>query len=25
MDDRIFMLDLLLVKLESAVCNIEST
>jgi len=25
MDDRIFVLDLLLVKLESAVCNIGST
>jgi hypothetical protein len=25
MDDRIFVLDLLPVKLESAVCNIEST
>jgi len=25
MDDRIFVPDLLLVKLKSAVCNIEST
>jgi hypothetical protein len=25
MDDRIFVLDVLLVKLESSVCNIEST
>ena len=25
MDDRIFVLDLLPVKLKSAVCNIEST
>ena len=25
MDDRIFVPDLLLVKLESSICNIEST